>query len=110
MTVAAPWREVADGIELAVRLTPRGGAARVEGLSEEGGLPVLRIRVPAPPVEGAANAALVEFLAKALGLPRSAVSLRAGARSRVKRLHLAGVGLAPRLAALLGGTDARPAR
>lgn len=96
-----PWREAPDGLDLAVRLTPRGGLARIEGVAEEGGQPVLRIRVAAPPVEGAANAALIAFLAKTLGLPRSAVTLRAGERSRIKRLRLQGRDLAARLAALV---------
>lgn len=95
-----PWRETPDGIDLAVRLTPRGGAARIEGVADWDGQPVLKVRVPAPPVEGAANDALVAFLAKALGVPRSAVALRAGARSRVKLLHVEGAGLASRLALL----------
>lgn len=96
-----PWRETPDGVELAVRLTPRGGAAKVEGIAEWDGRPVLRVRVAAPPVEGAANDALVGFLARSLGLPRSAVTLVAGDQARVKRLHLAGAGLAERLAALV---------
>ena len=102
MTTALPWRETDDGVELAVRLTPRGGAARIEGIAACDGQPVLRVRVPAPPVEGAANAALVAFLAKTLGLPRSAVTLVAGDRARVKRLRLSGDGLAARLSDLVG--------
>jgi uncharacterized protein len=96
-----PWRETAGGVELTVRLTPRGGAARVDGVTAQDGQPCLKVRVTAPPVEGAANAALVAFLAKSLGLPRSAVTLVAGERARVKRLHLRGEGLADRLATLL---------
>lgn len=96
-----PWRETPGGVDLAVRLTPRGGAPRIEGVADWEGAPVLKVRVAAPPVDGAANAALVAFLAKSLGLPRSAVTLRAGERARTKRLHLAGAGLAERLAALV---------
>ena len=44
----------------------------------------LRVRIAAPPVEGKANAALREFLAKALGLPKSSVSLDKGDGSRLK--------------------------
>jgi uncharacterized protein (TIGR00251 family) len=101
MTAALPWRATPDGVELAVRLTPRGGAARVEGIVAQDGRPCLKLRVAAPPVEGAANAALVTFLAKRLGLPRSAVTLIAGERSRVKRLRLSGEGLEARLAGLV---------
>jgi uncharacterized protein (TIGR00251 family) len=101
MTAGLPWRETPDGIDLAVRLTPRGGSARVEGIAEWDGRPVLKVRVPAPPVEGAANDALTSFLAKSLGLPRSAVELATGGRSRTKILHLRGRGLSDRLAALV---------
>lgn len=97
-----PWRATADGVELAVRLTPRGSAARIEGVTLWDGQPCLKVRVAAPPVEGAANDALTAFLAKALGLPRSAVVLVAGERARIKRLRLTGEGLPERLAALAG--------
>lgn len=96
-----PWRETPDGVELFVRLTPRGGRAGIDGIAELDGQPVLRLRVAAPPVEGAANAALIAFLASALDLPRSAVTLVAGDRARVKRLRLRGPDLAARLAALI---------
>jgi uncharacterized protein len=96
-----PWRETPDGLHLAVRLTPRGGPARIEGIADWDGRPVLKVRVPAPPVDGAANDALVAFLAKSLGLPRSAVELSSGARSRTKNLRLIGRDLPDRLAALV---------
>ena len=53
----------------------------------------LRVRLAAPPAEGRANAELVRFLAKELGVPRDAVRLVAGRRSRRKLVHLAGVTL-----------------
>ena len=49
------------------------------------------LRLTAPPVEGAANRALVEFLADALDVPKSAVEIVAGARSREKRVRVAGM-------------------
>lgn len=107
MTDQPPWRETDDGLEVFVRLTPRGGSARIDGITADGGQACLRVRVAAPPVEGAANAALVAFLAKTLGLPRSAVTLRAGARSRIKRLRLEGQDLPARLAALLPAEEAK---
>ena len=101
MTDQPPWRETDDGLEVFVRLTPRGGGARVDGIAADGGQACLRVRVAAPPVEGAANAALVAYLAKALGLPRSAVTLVAGDRARLKRLRLRGDDLPDRLRALI---------
>ncbi len=108
MSAPLPWQETPDGVELAVRLTPRGGSARIEGVADWDGQSVLKVRVAAPAVEGAANDALTAFLAKALGLPRTSVTLAAGDRARVKRLRLAGDGLAARLAALAGTRDEAP--
>jgi uncharacterized protein YggU (UPF0235/DUF167 family) len=60
----------------------------------------------APPVEGAANAALVPLVAKAFGVPKRAVTLIAGDTSRLKRLSIAGdpEALAEIAASLYGGT------
>ena len=78
---------------LAVRLTPRGGRDAVEGWGEDGaGRPLLKARVAAPPVEGEANAALVKLIAKALGLPRSAVRIASGETARIKVLEIDGLG------------------
>ena len=89
-------------LRLRVRLTPRGGRDRLDGWTEIDGERVLRVRVAAPPVEGAANAALIALLAKALGLPKSAVRIAAGETSRLKTVEIAGgpADLASRLHAL----------
>ena len=79
------------GLRLTVRLTPR--AARngldgvVPGLDDR---PALHLRVAAPPVEGAANAALVSYVAEALRLRKSDVSIVSGERGRLKLLDLSG--------------------
>jgi uncharacterized protein YggU (UPF0235/DUF167 family) len=79
---------------LAVRLTPRGGADRIDGWGEDAaGRPLLKVRVSAPPVEGEANAALEKLMAKALGLPKSAVSVAAGQTARIKSLAVQGLTL-----------------
>jgi hypothetical protein len=70
---------------LAVRLTPRGGADRVDGVGEDG---VLRVRVTAPPVDGAANEALCRLLARELGVARGAVRVIAGAAGRRKLVEV----------------------
>ncbi|WP_322795239.1 DUF167 family protein [Tepidiforma sp.] len=66
---------------LTVRVTPRAGRDAVEGFDAAG---ALRIRVRAAPADGAANAAVAQLLARALGLPGREVVLVAGARARVK--------------------------
>jgi uncharacterized protein len=77
---------------LAVRLTPRGGRDAVDGWAlDADGRPYLKVRVASPPVDGAANAALLAFVAKILKVPRSAVRLAAGDTARLKRLELDGV-------------------
>ena len=80
-----------EALRLRVRLTPRARRDRIDGFAAdaEGGR-VLKVRVSAPPVEGAANAALIRLLAKALGVPKSAVTIAAGENSRIKTLEIAG--------------------
>lgn len=88
-------------LRLAVRVTPRGGRDAVEGwTTDAAGRPVLRVRVSAPPADGAANAAVLKVLAAALGLPKSALAVAAGASARVKQVEVRGLdsaGLAARL-------------
>jgi uncharacterized protein YggU (UPF0235/DUF167 family) len=77
---------------LAVRLTPGASADRIDGWDVDAdGRPVLKVRVRARPVEGEANEALIRLLAKALGTPRSAVSLARGGQSRLKMIEVAGL-------------------
>ena len=82
-------RPVAGGILLDVRVIPRAGRSGVAGTRDE----ALLVRLAAPPVEGAANAELIEVVAKALGVPRRAVTIVSGERSRQKRLLVEGVAL-----------------
>ncbi len=78
-------------LRLVVRLTPRAGADRIEGWSEDAaGRPMLKVRTAAPPTDGRANAALQKLIAKALGLAPSKVRLASGASSRVKTLTIEG--------------------
>jgi len=70
-----------------VRLTPRGGLDRVDGVVEG----VLRARVAAPAVDGAANQALIRLVADELGVPRRDVRLVAGAASRTKLITVDGL-------------------
>jgi uncharacterized protein (TIGR00251 family) len=76
-----------SGAVLAVLATPRASVTAFDRLEGD----AVRVRVAAPPVDGAANAALLRFLAEALGVPRSSVRLAAGAASRRKRVLFAGM-------------------
>ena len=87
----APWKAGPDGLTVAVRLTPRGGRDGFDGIGADAdGAAHLRVRVSAPPVDGAANAALVKLLAKAAGARRGDVAFVSGETARVKRLSIAG--------------------
>ena len=80
------------GVRLAVRLTPRAARNGLDGVEAPGpdGRSALRVRVAAPPVEGAANAALVEYVAEALRMRKSDVAIVSGERGRLKLLELSG--------------------
>jgi uncharacterized protein len=72
---------------LDVRVIPRAKRSAVDG--ERHG--AVLIRLAAPPIDGAANAALVAFLAAALDLPRRHITIVAGDKSRDKRVQIVGL-------------------
>lgn len=79
-------------VRLVVRLTPRGGRDAADGWArDENGQPYLKARVSAPPVDGAANAALEKMIAKALKIGRTSVRIAAGDQSRLKILEIEGI-------------------
>ena len=71
-----------------VRLQPRASRDEILGWNDDG---ALRVRVKAPPVDGAANKALVQLLAKALGKSKSEVVLVSGATARNKIIEVEGL-------------------
>ncbi len=75
-------REKDGGVLFRVQIQPRASRNEAAGLLGD----ALKLRLTAPPVEGAANRACVEFFAKALGLPKSNLSITAGQSSRKKTL------------------------
>lgn len=85
---------------LAVRVIPRAGRTTIAGMRGD----ALLVRLSAPPVDGAANRALVEFLAEQFDRPRRDVTIVAGETARDKRVAIAGIGaaaVAERLSAIL---------
>ena len=76
-------------------MSPRASRNRIEGVVEDAaGSRALKVAVAAPPEGGKANQAVIALLAKAWRLPRSSLSIAAGAASRRKVLHIAGDGAA----------------
>lgn len=81
-----------DGLRLYIRVTPRARRSGFSGaVTDAEGAEWLAVRLAAPPVDGAANKALIEFLAHALGVPRSAVALVSGRTSRFKVVRISGL-------------------
>ena len=89
--IAGLTRRSAEGaqaaVEVNVRVIPRARKTEISG--ERGG--ALVVRVNAPPVEGAANEALIAFFAAALRVPRHAIQIVSGKRGRQKRIAISGV-------------------
>ena len=85
-----PFKLETDGsARLAVRVTPRAKRNELGGVVDSGGGRIaLSIRLAAPPVEGAANRALIDFLAQRLDVSRSSIRLISGETSRLKILSI----------------------
>ncbi|GGH02672.1 MAG TPA: hypothetical protein DF715_16690 [Oceanicaulis sp.] len=91
--MTANWiSDEGEGAILRLRVTPKASVDAVEGVETGAdGLAHLKIRVRAVPDKGAANAAVLKLLAKALGVPKSALELVSGQTSRVKMVRIAGL-------------------
>jgi uncharacterized protein (TIGR00251 family) len=82
-----PWLQVRGAdLVLRVHVQPRASQEGIEGVHGDR----LRLRVSAPPVEGAANARVIAVLAELLGIPRGALTVMRGAKSRDKDLVIHG--------------------
>lgn len=88
---------------LPVHVVPRAAVTAVAGLHGD----AVRIRVAAPPVDGAANAELVRFVAARLGVPRDAVTIVRGAGGRRKAVAVRGLDAAAVRARLVGDARSR---
>jgi uncharacterized protein len=86
-----PWRLIAGGVQVALRVTPRGGRDAIDGIETlSDGRSVLKLRVRAVADGGEANRAVTELLAKSLGMPKAAVQLTSGATARLKQVAISG--------------------
>lgn len=88
--LTTPFRVVGDGVEVRVKAEPRARRPGVGGMAPGADGPRLRIAVTEAPSDGKASEAVAQALARALGLPGRTVTLRSGAASRAKTLHVAG--------------------
>jgi len=79
-----------NGIRISIHVQPRASRTEIAGIHGE----ALKIRLSAPPVDGAANEALVTFLTERLALPRRAITIVSGAQSRAKVIEITGLSAA----------------
>jgi uncharacterized protein len=77
-------KHTADGLAFSVYVQPRASKAAIIGGHDN----ALKIKLTAPPVGGAANKQCIQVLAKALGLPKSAVTITGGQTGRLKQIRL----------------------
>jgi uncharacterized protein (TIGR00251 family) len=96
-------KEDADQVVLRVRVQPRASRDALGG--ERDG--ALVVRLTAPPVDGAANKALLRFLARALGVAPSALQIARGAKGRDKQVRVAGLDAAGLRVRLVDRMEAR---
>ena len=85
-----PVRDSAQGASFAVKVHPRAKKTAITGTFGEGADAAVKVALCAPPVEGRANEALIEFFAELCGVPRSAVTVLSGLQSRNKVIRIAG--------------------
>ena len=85
--MSEPIRATADGVAIDVLVSPRSSRARFGPVHGDR----IKLAVTAPPVDGEANAAVVELVARALGVGRAAVAVVAGQTSRRKTVAVRGI-------------------
>ncbi len=86
-----PWRLVRDGLLVSLRVTPKSSRDEVLGLREAAdGQVSLAVKVRAQPEQGKANKAVIQLVAAFLGLPKSRITVAAGAADRNKTILIAG--------------------
>jgi uncharacterized protein (TIGR00251 family) len=84
--VSEAIREVAGAVEVDVSVVPRASRSRVVGIHGDR----IKVQLAAPPVEGAANAELLELLSDVIGVPIAALAILRGAASKRKTVRIAG--------------------
>jgi len=90
MTTLVAVRDTQDGATFMVRVTPRASRTAIAGVTGEGIDAALKIALHAPPIEGRANTALIEFLSDLLGTTRSEIEIAGGQHGREKRIVVQG--------------------
>jgi uncharacterized protein len=82
-------RETSSGLEIHLHVLPRAKRSELAGVYNG----ALKLKITAPPVDDAANRAIIDFFSKMLDLPKSCLNIQAGAKSRDKTFHIKGLTL-----------------
>lgn len=82
-------REEADGVSFEVRVQPRSSKTEISGIQDG----ILRVRLTAPPVDGAANKQCIELLSRKMKVPKRFIIIASGVSARRKRLKVQGLGI-----------------
>lgn len=82
-------RETGEGLEFRLHVLPRAKRSEVAGIHAG----ALKVKTTAPPVDDAANRAIIQYLSTLLGIPRSSIQILSGLKSRDKKLQIRGLSL-----------------
>ncbi len=96
--MTTPIAAIDGGVRLTLHVQPRAGTTEVQGLHGD----AIKLRIAAPPVDGAANDEVIRFVAQTLGVPRRDVTLAAGRSSRRKVVDVQGASVAAARTRFLG--------
>ena len=80
-------QEHPDGVVIKIKVQPRASKSRIAGLLGD----ALKVTLTAPPVDGAANIACIEFFARLMGLPKNRIEIISGQTGRTKLLKIFGI-------------------
>lgn len=82
------------GILIRLYIQPRASKNEIIGVMPAAyGKDALKIRLTSPPIEGAANAACIEFIADMLGIRKNQIEIASGQKSRIKQIRIKGISL-----------------
>lgn len=81
-----PLKQTATGVTFSVKVQPRARKNAITGAVGD----TLKLALTAPPVDGKANEAVIEFFADFFEIPRSSVTITSGKTSRLKVIHIGG--------------------
>jgi hypothetical protein len=82
-----PYRKTKDGIAIEVRVEPRSSRKCIAGILGD----VVKVKLTAPPVDGAANEQLIEVISEATGIKKSSIAIIRGISSKKKVVEIRGV-------------------